>query len=215
MNDFASRRTMMVDTQVRPNDVTKYPIIAAMLDVAREEFVPDAAREAAYMGENIHLGPTSVVLEPRTFAKLLDALDVQASDHVLDLGAGLGYSAAVLGRVAARVTALEADAGLADRASRTLAGVGNVALRAGVLAEGAPGDGPFDRIILEGAIEHFPQALAAQLKEGGRVAAIFMEGALGMARIGHKIDGEISWRFAFNATAPVLAGFERARSFRL
>lgn len=215
MNDFASRRTMMVDTQVRPNDVTKYPIIAAMLDVAREEFVPDAAREAAYMGENIHLGPTSVVLEPRTFAKLLDALDVQASDHVLDLGAGLGYSAAVLGRVAARVTALEADAGLADRASRTLAGVGNVALRAGVLAEGAPGDGPFDRIILEGAIEHFPQALAAQLKEGGRVAAIFMEGALGMVRIGHKIDGEISWRFAFNATAPVLAGFERARSFRL
>ena len=76
MQDFATRRTMMVDTQVRPNDVTKFPIIEAMLAVPREDFVPPARREAAYIGENVPLAPGRVLLEPRSFAKMLDALDI-------------------------------------------------------------------------------------------------------------------------------------------
>ena len=95
MQDFATRRTMMVDTQVRPNDVTKFPIIEAMLHVPREEFVPPARREAAYIGENVEIAPGRVLMEPRNFAKLLDFLDIQPSDLVLDIGCGLGYSAAV------------------------------------------------------------------------------------------------------------------------
>ena len=85
MQDFATRRTMMVDTQVRPNDVTKFPIIEAMLAVPREDFVPPARREAAYIGENVPLAPGRVLLEPRSFAKMLDALDIQPSDLVLEL----------------------------------------------------------------------------------------------------------------------------------
>ena len=73
MSDFLARRTMMVDTQVRPSDVTKFPIIEAMLAVPREDFVPAAQREAAYMGENLDLGQGRVLLEPRTLAKMLDA----------------------------------------------------------------------------------------------------------------------------------------------
>ena len=94
MTDFTARRTMMVDTQVRPSDVTKFPIIDAMLKVAREDFVPVARREAAYLGENISLGEGRVLLEPRTLAKMLDDLGVENDELVLDIGCGYGYSSA-------------------------------------------------------------------------------------------------------------------------
>ncbi|MCX8508870.1 MAG: protein-L-isoaspartate O-methyltransferase [Rhodobacteraceae bacterium] len=217
MSDYALRRTMMVDTQVRPNDVTKFPIIEAMLTIPREEFVPERARAAAYVGENIDLAPGRVLLEPRTLSKLLDAMDVQSSDKVLVVGGGLGYSAAVIGRMAAQVVAIEEDAGLAETAAVQMASLGitNVLVRQGVLAEGAAVDGPYDRVILEGAVEEIPVAITSQVREGGRIAAIFMQGALGVARIGHKIDGQINWRFAFNAAAPVLPGFAAKRVFAL
>jgi protein-L-isoaspartate(D-aspartate) O-methyltransferase len=216
MTEYAQRRTMMVDTQVRPNDVTKFPVIEAMLSVPREEFVPDSVREAAYVGENLPLGPAGrVALEPRTVAKLLDALDVQPADRVLVVGAGLGYSAALLARMVAAVTALEDDRELGDAAVSRLKAQGatNVAVITGPLAAGAGANERFDRILIEGAVEELPEALAHQLAEGGRIGALFMEGALGVARIGYKIDGALTWRFAFNATAPVLPGFARARAF--
>jgi protein-L-isoaspartate(D-aspartate) O-methyltransferase len=213
MTDFAFRRTMMVDTQVRPNDVTKFPIIEAMLTVPREAFVPDAAREAAYAGENVALGSGRVVLEPRTLAKMLDALDLQPEHRVLVVGAGLGYSAAVAARMAGAVVALEEDEALAARAEAALAGIANVKLSRGALIDGAAKDGPFDRIVVEGGVEQIPEKLLGQLAEGGRIAAVFMEGALGTVRIGHLLDGQVSWRFSFNAAAPVLPGFERRKGF--
>ena len=100
MPDFAERRRMMVDTQIRPSDVTKYPIIEAMLAVPREQFVPAAQREAAYADKNVSLGGGRVLLEPRTLAKMLDALDIQSDELVLDVACGLGYSTAVAARVA-------------------------------------------------------------------------------------------------------------------
>ena len=217
MPDYAARRTMMVDTQVRPSDVTKFPIIDAMLSVPREAFVPDAKREAAYMGENLDLGQGRVMLEPRTLAKLLDAVDVQGDELVLDVGAGLGYSSAVLGRIAQAVVALEEDESMAEDAQTALmeAGIDTVAVETGPLSAGAPQHAPFDVIVLQGGVEHLPEAITDQLAEGGRIACLFAEGALGVARIGYKIDGDISWRFSFNAGAPVLPGFERHSAFTL
>ncbi|OOY16989.1 protein-L-isoaspartate O-methyltransferase [Thioclava sediminum] len=216
MQDFATRRTMMVDTQVRPSDVTKFPIIAAMLHVPREQFVPAAKREAAYIGENLELAQGRVLLEPRNFAKMLDALDIQPDDLVLDVGAGLGYSSAVIARMAEAVVALE-DEEMASQAEAALAeaGADNVAVVTGALTEGAAQHGPYDAILIEGAVETVPAALIEQLKEGGRITAIFMEGALGVARIGYKIDGAMSWRDLFNGTAPVLQGFVKPREFVL
>lgn len=207
----------MVDTQVRPSDVTKFPIIDAMLHVPREVYVPRDRQEAAYVGENVEIATGRVVLEPRTLAKMLDALDIQPGEMVLDLGCGLGYSAAVIARLADTVVAVEEDAGLAAEAQRALAeeGVDNAVVVAGPLAAGSARHGPYDVITVEGGIETLPQALADQLKEGGRVAAVFMDGVLGTVKTGIKIGGRIDWRFAFNASAPLLPGFARARGFVL
>ncbi len=217
MADYLARRTTMVDTQVRPSDVTKFPVIQAMLSVPREAYVPDAKREAAYAGGNIDLGGGRVLLEPRTLAKMLDALDIQPDELVLDVGAALGYSSAVIAHLAEAVVALEEDAQMAAEAERILGeqGCDNVAVIQGDLAAGAAKHGPYDAICIEGGVEHLPDALIEQLKDGGRIAAIFLEGALGVCRIGYKFDGKLSWRFAFNAGAPVLPGFEARRAFVL
>ncbi|MCX7644502.1 MAG: protein-L-isoaspartate O-methyltransferase [Rhodobacteraceae bacterium] len=217
MPDFAARRVMMVDTQVRPSDVTKFPIIAAMLEVPRERFVPDALAEAAYAGENLEIAPGRVLLEPRTLAKMLDALDIGRGELVLDVGTGLGYSAAIISRLAEAVIAVEEDPALAAEAESALASVGadNAVVVTAPLAEGAPQHGPYDVITIEGAAEEVPEALVAQLKEGGRIGCLFMEGALGVCRIGRKHDGRVTWRFAFNAAAPVLPGFARTPVFTL
>ncbi len=217
MTDFETRRRMMVDTQVRPSDVTKYPVLDALLEVRREMYVPDALRDVAYMDNSITLGENRIVLEARTFSKILDTLDIQQDEMALDIGCGLGYSAAVLGKLCEAVVAVEEDETLASEAEAILGseGADNVAVVGGALTEGAAKHGPYDVIILEGAVEEMPEALTDQLKEGGRIAAVFMDGALGMVRVGLKSGGAISWRFAFNATAPVLPGFSKAPSFAL
>ncbi|WP_306152815.1 protein-L-isoaspartate O-methyltransferase [Roseovarius sp. MMSF_3281] len=217
MTDYAARRTMMVDTQVRPSDVTKFPIIDAMLSVPREAFVPRELREAAYVGENVDLGGGRVVLDPRTLAKMLDALDIQGDELVLDIGAALGYSSAVIARMAEAVVAVEEDSAMVGEAQGLLIenGADNVILHEGALSEGAAEHGPYDVIILQGSVGHLPEGVTDQLKDGGRIACLFMEGALGAVRVGYKIDGHINWRFAFNAGAPVLPGFERHAVFTL
>lgn len=215
MANYQNRRNLMVDTQVRPSDVTKFPIIEALLSVPREDYVPDDKRDAAYIGENIAIGGGRVLLEPRTLAKMLDALDVQPSDVVLDLGCGLGYSTAVLAQLADFVVSVEDDADRAEEAQQILSshGVDNAAVFEAPLAEGAAKNGPYDVIILQGAVETVPDALLAQIKEGGRIAAIFAEGALGVVRVGRKIDGTVNWRMSFNAGAPVLPGFAKDAAF--
>lgn len=217
MTDFAASRTMMVDTQVRPNDVTKFPVIEAMLAIPREEFVPASRRSVAYSGENLEIGQGRVLLEPRTLAKMVDALDVQRSDLVLDLACGYGYSSAVLARMAEAVVAIEDDSDMAAEAERRLAeaGVYNVAVLNAPLVEGAPKQAPYDAILIGGGVEAVPATITDQLKEGGRIAALFLEGSLGTVRIGHRLNGRVNWRYGFNAHAPLLAGFSRARGFRL
>jgi protein-L-isoaspartate(D-aspartate) O-methyltransferase len=217
MTDFAARRTMMVDTQVRPSDVTKFPIIEAMLTVPREDFAPVTKREAAYLGENLDLGGGRVMLEPRTLAKMLDALDISGDELVLDVAAVTGYAAAVIARMAEAVVAVEEDEDMAREATEALSTVGadNVMVHTGPLAEGAAQHGPYDVVIIEGGVAELPAAIPDQIKEGGRIASLYMQGALGEVRIGSKCAGKITWRMAFNAGAPGLPGFERAPAFSI
>ena len=150
-------------------------------------------------------------------AKLLDALDIQPGELVLDIDCGLGYSAAVIARLGETVVAVEEDETLAAEAQRLLSdeGVDNAVVVVGKLAEGSAKCAPYDVITIEGGVETVPEAVLAQLKDGGRIGALFMDGAVGTARIGYKTDGRMSWRQVFNAAAPVLPGFHAVRSFIL
>ena len=188
-----------------------------MLAIRREVFVPDSQREVAYAGDNVDLGGGRVILEARTLAKLLDALDLQPTELVLDIGCGYGYSAAVIAHLAEAVIAVEPDEIMAAEAQRRLAseGVDNAVVIAGRLDRGAAKHGPYDAVIVQGGVEVIPDGVLAQVHEGGRIAAIFMSGPLGKAMIGYKIDGRVTWRFAFNAAAPVCPGFDAPRGFVL
>ena len=217
VTDFIARRTMMVDTQVRPSDVTKFPIIEAMLSIQREYFVPASQREASYMDGNVSLGEGRVLLEPRTFAKMLDALDIGIDELVLDVGSGFGYSSSVIAHMAQAVVALEEDNKMAEEAQEVLTTIGadNVITHRGPLVMGAAELGPYDVIIVQGGVEIIPMSLSDQLKNGGRMVCLFMDEGVGEVRIGYKLGGRFSWRRAFNAGAPVLNGFERNHFFQL
>tara|TARA_B100000900_G_scaffold372080_1_gene351744 strand:+ start:258 stop:911 length:654 start_codon:yes stop_codon:yes gene_type:complete len=215
--DYKTRRKIMVDTQIRPSDVTKFPIIEAFLSVPREKFVPDGKREAAYIGENFQIAKSRFILEPRTLAKLLDALDIRDDELVLDIGSGLGYSSAVISLLSEVVIAVEDDSDLAGESEEILSeiGVDNVVVRVGKLEDGAPEHGPYDVIILQGGVEKIPSSISKQLKNGGRIAAIFIEEGLGTAKIGFKLIDKVIWRYSFNAAAPVLPGFFKQKDFAL
>ena len=215
MSDYAAARTAMVDCQVRPSDVTKFPIIEAMLAVPREACVPTAKKPVAYAGEHIALSADRVLLDARTFAKMLDSVNIRPTDLVLDLGCGMGYSSAIIARLAEAVVAVEEDAELAATATENLSDMSadNVLVTKAPLAEGDAKHGPYDVVIAEGAVEVLPAAIASQIKNGGRIVAIFEEDSLSQCRIGYKHDGSIAWRYAFDASAPVLAGFEKEEEF--
>jgi protein-L-isoaspartate(D-aspartate) O-methyltransferase len=217
MIDFKKARNTMVDCQIRPSDVTLYPIISAMLDIPREEFVPRNLRPVAYAGEAIPLAPGREILPPRTMGKLLDAVNIGPGELVLDIGCGLGYSTALIGRLAEAVIGIEEDADMAAAATKTLSdqSIDNAVVSEAPLAEGDPAHGPYDVIVIEGGIESFPEALIGQLKEGGRVGAIRMSGRVGRMELGIRRGDHIAWRPVFDATAPVLPGFKTRKEFSL
>jgi protein-L-isoaspartate(D-aspartate) O-methyltransferase len=219
--DFAQQRAKMVDGQLRTTDVTSAAVLEAMGSVPRELFVADARKPLAYLDDDIEIAPqrsgapARYLMEPSPFAKLLQFADIKPDDSVLDIGSGTGYSAAVLARLAAKVTALESDAELADSAVSALASLGaaNVMLVKGPLTAGYPANAPYDVIVLEGAVGEMPQALFDQLKEGGRLVAVEGYGNAGIARLYLKTNGVVSTRRAFNAAVKSLPGFEKTPQF--
>ena len=210
---FDAARLHMIDSQIRPSDVTDDRILAAFGAVAREGFVPRAARALAYADVPVEVAPGRFLLEPRCFAKLLQLAAIMADDRILDVGCATGYSAAVLARLGGKVIALEQDADLLRIASEGLATTANVTLVQGALIEGARAEGPFDVIVVEGAIEQVPETLLSQLAEGGRLVAVMNDGPQGKATLFLKEHGGIGRRAVFDAAAPVLAGFKKAMGF--
>lgn len=215
MTDFQAAREAMVDCQVRPSDVTKYPIIDALLRTPREIYVPEAKQAVAYVGEHIAVGEERVILDPRTFAKMLDAISIRSDELVLDVACGTGYSTAIISHLAEVVVALENNEAMAKQAGETLseAGIDNAIVVNAALSAGAPKHGPYDVIVVEAAIQEFPDTLANQLKDGGRVVAIIDDGEISQCKVGIKTGQKIAWRAEFDATAPLLAGFEKPEAF--
>lgn len=215
MSDYAAQRLNMVDAQVRTNDVTDPRIHAAMREVPRERFVPAAKRALAYADASVEVAPRRYLLDPRTFAKLLQLAAIRSTDRVLDVGCATGYSSAVLARIAAEVIALEQDADLVRIASEMLPAVGarNASVVQGGLVEGFKPKAPYDAIFVNGAIGAAPTELLKQLAEGGRLVAVVQEGAQGKAQLFVKENSEIGARASFDAGVPELAGFKKAVGF--
>ncbi len=218
MTDFAAARRMMVDGQVRTADVTDLRLIAAMMEVPRERFVADDKAALAYLDLDLPVGEggrARRLLKPMVLAKLIQLAEIGERDRVLDVGCGTGYSAALLARLAGQVVAQDEDAALVRRAAAALgtAGVTNVKVVSGPLAQGCPAEGPYDVILLEGATEIVPEPLLRQLRNGGRLACVMGSGPGGKAMLYRAIDGEFSGRAAFEANAALLPGFAKQPQF--
>ena len=213
--NFSELRTKMVDCQLRPTDVTDPDILDAMLAVPRETFIDEKRRQLAYIDEDIEIAPARYLMEPSPFAKLVQLAGIGPEDRVLIIGAGSGYSAAVLSRLAAKVVALESDPALVERARSAVAALGcsNVEIAAGALSEGHAAGAPYDVILVEGAVETLPQGLHAQLREEGRLAVVEGVGNTGVARLYLRTGGSVTSRRAFNAAVKPLPGFERTPAF--
>ncbi|MCY4229574.1 MAG: protein-L-isoaspartate O-methyltransferase [Alphaproteobacteria bacterium] len=215
MSDYIVQRANMVECQLRAGRVMNEALLDAMGSVAREEFAPVAMRPIAYADDS-HAFQGRVLVEPMIFGRLAQAAEPGVEDYVLDVGAGLGYSSAVLGRIASAVVALESDGDLAACTRRALAADGsdNVLVIEGPLEAGCPEEAPFNVIIVQGAVAAIPPVLLDQLAEGGRLAAILRPGGgPGRATIFTKRGGVISSRIVFDANAPYLAGFEPKQEF--
>lgn len=215
--DLEAARTAMIDSQVRPNDVTDRRLIGAMSAVPRELFVPASKRASAYADISVETGAGRWLIAARDFSKLVNVAAIRPEDRVLDIAPGTGYSTAVLARLAASVVALEQDEAAAKvlRDGLAAAGVAGADVVSGALKAGAPGKGPFDVIFVNGAVEEVPDAWLNQLAEGGRLAVAVAEGGVRRARIYTASGGKTAWRTPFDTPMPMLPGFEKAAEFRL
>jgi protein-L-isoaspartate(D-aspartate) O-methyltransferase len=217
MTDFAAARRNMVDGQVRTAGVTDLRIISAMLEVPRERFVGPSMTGLAYLDFDVPAGEdastTRRLLKPMLLAKLIQAADLDPTDRMLDVGCVTGYAAAVLGRVAGEVLALEEDPALAGIAKAVLSAQPNIGVATGPLTEGWPQAAPYDAVLLEGATEVEPDRLFGQLKDGGRLVCVLGASPDAKAMLYQRSGQQVSGRALFDATAPILPGFIKPREF--
>ena len=215
MADYATARLRMVDNQLRTSTVTDHRILTAMGEVRREAFLP-ADREALAYADVAHaLGGDRFLGAPAPFARLVQLADITATDHVLDVGAGTGYSTAVLARLGAEVTGLEPDPALADKARANLlaTGVANATIDVvGFDGSSLPVD-HFDAIVVEGTLRSEPTSLFHLLRDGGRLVALISAGGPSVAHVFVKSGGEVAGRSEFNTTLPPLAAAPRTETF--
>ena len=219
MSGFSTARQKMVDGQVRTSDVTDSRILDAMLSVPREAFVPAASQPLAYLDLDLDVGGGGTrryLLKAALTAKLLQAAEIKSTDNVLVVGVASGYVAALVAKLAAKVTATESDSALASQAASALAGLGaaNVTVRTAAAADGDPASAPYDVIVLNGATEIAAGAAVRHSlpREAGWSACLRLRNPSRAMIVTHS-HGDFGHRTLFDAAAPVLPGLERHPEF--
>ncbi len=213
--DLGVARQSMINNQLKPNEVNNPRVLAAFDAVPRETFVPKAKRGIAYVDEDIEVAPGRYLMEPVVFGRLLVAAGIKESDLVLDIGVATGYSTAVLAHLSSAVVGVEAEAAMVEKAEAKLAAleVMNTAVVQGELAEGKADQGPYDAILIEGAVDLVPDTITAQLKDGGRLLTVRRDGMQGRAHLITRKGDVFAARDLFDANCMPLPGFAAKRSF--
>ncbi|GLQ57908.1 protein-L-isoaspartate O-methyltransferase family protein [Devosia nitrariae] len=207
MVDFEHARRAMVDSQLRTTNVTDRRILAAMGRIPRENFVPEARRPIAYIDESHGFGalaPGRFLPAPSPFAKLVQLAEIGPGDHILDVGAGTGYSTAVLAALGAEVVGVEREAKLVEQARANLASLGIANAKVVEGAHDRAPKGRFDVIVLEGAVTSVPEAFFTSLGEDGRLVALVQTGVTAVAHLFVKAGKTVTSRAEFNANLPPL-----------
>jgi protein-L-isoaspartate(D-aspartate) O-methyltransferase len=219
MNSFDAARTHMIESQIRPNKVTDERLLEALGQIRRELFVPEPLRSVAYIDEDLAIGPRRYLMEPMVAARLIQAAAVQRTDMALVVGAGTGYEAAVISRLARAVVALEEDEGLARLARAALIeeSIASVSVVEGPLSLGNRQRAPYDVILFGGAVAELPSEVVRQLSEGGRLLAVVKpEGAaIGRATLATRTGSVVARRVIFDAAISLLPGLEPKPAFVL
>ena len=219
---FVTARRNMVDCQLVPGNIIQQDIIEALANVPREQFVPEHLRGNAYVDEDLSLSKSRFLLAPLVLARMLVLAEITPQDNVLDIGCATGYSTAILGQLAEKVVAVEEQMELAEKARQLLTRlhIPNAEIITGPFTPGYPSSGPYDVILINGAIEVLPDSLSDQLAEGGRLVVIQnvalrpgKESGLGKAMLYRKSGGRLFSKQAFDASVPLLHGFEQKRQF--
>jgi len=217
MADFAEQRLNMIESQVRPSDVTDRRVIRAMQAVPREQFVPADRKPVAYMDNDVPVAPGRALIAPRVLALMLQAAEIDDGATVLDIGCMTGYSTAVISHIAKRVVGVEQDAALAKAAAASLAeaGLKNATVAVGSHASGSPGEGPYDAILMAASIPSAPRTLFDQLKDRGRLVTLVRDGPLCWVTVFSRSGMEFDGQRLFTAGGPAMPGFDRKPEFVL
>lgn len=215
---FSQARQTMVDCQIRPTKVTDETIIDAFATVPREAFVGRNQRAIAYVDEDLPLPGGRCMMEPMVLARLIQALAIGKDDNILVVGAATGYGAAIIARLAGSVIAVETRTQMVEKAQETLVSIGtdNAVAIKGRLTEGFANEGPYDAILVEGAVEVMPERILEQLGNGGRLVAVWRpeDAAVGIASIWTKAGHDYVRKPLFDAQVPVLDEFRCKREFK-
>lgn len=206
--DYTAARASMVDTQLRPEGVSHRPVVEAMASVRREEFVAEDARPLAYIDRAVAMGSGRLMSGPVVIGKLLSEMAPLPGERALVVGCGTGYSAAVLKSIGLKVTGLECDSGLAGRAREL-----GLDVVEGPLEDGWKKAAPYDLILIDGAIEHIPDAIVGQLTDHGRLGTALIDRGICRLVVGRRAGKGFGLHSIADSGAAALPGFSRPRTF--
>lgn len=213
--DYQRARVNMVESQVKPGGVRNMDIWDVMSEVPRELFVEETQKPVAYMDKHVALSADRVLLQPLTFALLVEIADVKKDDLVLDIACGRGYSTAVLAALGATVVGIDQDETLCDAGTQILQdlGVDSGVIINGPHAQGQAKQGPYNVILINGFVSHVPQTLFDQLAPDGRLVCVTTHDDTSCGMVYRKINDSISHSVAFETLAAEVPGFEKEESF--
>ncbi len=215
MFEYKSARHHMVESQIRTSDVTDPRVIKAFRTTPREAFVPKSKAALAYADTHIQLADDRHILRPRDFAKMVQAAEIKATDIVLDIACGRGYSTAIFASLAETVVALEDSDERVERATDILTQheIMNAAVIKGDIKSGAAEHGPFDVVFVNGSVSSIPDNWKNQLNDGGRLVVVLDKGPVGHACVFTKSGNSFGEHLAFDASVPALMSFKPKPEF--